>query len=387
MSFFLVCVWCLVWLDVASAGGLLRRGQKTLASFGDGGGKEGPETRPRPARRTRLTQKQMQAINFLSGGLAGTISATTTLPLEVVKTQLQSSRLGRSTRSPIAMARLIFEQQGVGGFFKGLQPMLIGIIPTRAIYFWAYGETKSVLHPRLGDSPLNHLLSAFSAGITSNTVMNPWWMVKTRFQILADKSVGQVQFGNYGELIRYIYKEEGLGGFYKGVVASYVGCIEGAIQWMAYEQLKSRLQKKADKRSENHHHSNLKRPQPSTTLPAKKGEIPASEYFLAAGMSKALAILASYPHEVVRTRMREQATNGVFRYKGFVNTLRTIAKEEGVKGLYAGMGIHLARSVPNAALMFLTFELISKALAKSVATESAAMVSVHERKKRDVHVM
>ena len=51
-------------------------------------------------------------------------------------------------------------------------------------------------------------------------------------------------------------------------------------------------------------------------------------------------------------------------------TLKTIAKEEGIRGLYSGMGIHLARSVPNAALMFLTFELISKALSKGVELQS-----------------
>ncbi len=34
-------------------------------------------------------------------------------------------------------------------------------------------------------------------------------------------------------------------------------------------------------------------------------------------------------YQVVRTRMREQAAFGAFKYKGFVNTLQTIAREEG----------------------------------------------------------
>ena len=46
----------------------------------------------------------------------------------------------------------------------------------------------------LGDGPLNHLASAFAAGITSNTLTNPLWMVKTRFQLMADTSRGQVSF-------------------------------------------------------------------------------------------------------------------------------------------------------------------------------------------------
>ena len=46
--------------------------------------------------------------------------------------------------------------------------------------------------------------------------------------------------------------------------------------------------------------------------------------------------------------------------KGFMQTLRVIAKEEGTRGLYGGMSIHLLRSVPNAAIMFVSFEVVSR---------------------------
>jgi len=57
----------------------------------------------------------------------------------------------------------------------------------------------------------------------------------------------------------------------------------------------------------------------------------------------------------VRTRLRQQGS----RYSGFTNALKIIAKEEGIKGLYGGLFLHLARSVPNAAIMFVSFELVS----------------------------
>jgi solute carrier family 25 protein 33/36 len=64
----------------------------------------------------------------------------------------------------------ILHTEGPGGFFKGIKPMLVGIIPTRAIYFWAYSTSKASLYAKFGNTPVNHLLSAFAAGIASNTV-------------------------------------------------------------------------------------------------------------------------------------------------------------------------------------------------------------------------
>ena len=59
-----------------------------------------------------------QLVNFIAGGVAGTISATATIPLEVIKTQLQSSR-----RVGASNARQVFDKilkaNGPKGFYKG----------------------------------------------------------------------------------------------------------------------------------------------------------------------------------------------------------------------------------------------------------------------------
>lgn len=133
-------------------------------------------------------------------------------------------------------------------------------------------------------------------------------MVRTRYQIIADTSLGQRAFRNYAEVVSTILKEEGPRGFFKGLTASYIGCFEGAAQWILYEKLKKNIN--ADRANK----------EPS-----------ASQLFTAAAFSKFAAICLTYPHEVVRTRLREQAANGVFKYSGFRQTLVKIAKEEGVR--------------------------------------------------------
>jgi len=37
---------------------------------------------------------------------------------------------------------------------------------------------------------------------------------------------------------------------------------------------------------------------------------------------------------------------------------KTIIREEGVRGLYSGLGAHLVRVVPNSAIMFLVYEAV-----------------------------
>ena len=51
-------------------------------------------------------------------------------------------------------------------FFKGLRPALIGIVPSKAIYFLSYSKYKEMFNRvcRVPNSDRVHLLSAVSAG-------------------------------------------------------------------------------------------------------------------------------------------------------------------------------------------------------------------------------
>jgi len=286
-------------------------------------------------------------LSFFAGGLAGSISSTITCPVEVVKTRLQSSAVAGGS-SFLKIATEIFRYEGPRGFFRGLVPTLVGIIPSRASYFWAYSTSKEWLTPRIGDSTPTHILSAIAAGITGNTITNPIWVLKTRMQLLAGQASqldGAYRQG-YGAAINLILKEEGWTGFYKGLSASYWGCSEGCIQFVAYEQIKKFLVLAENKKRKA-------RGLPEST------DLPAWQYVIGAGLSKFVATALTYPHEVARTRMREAAVKGVVKYKGMWQSLALIAREEGKAGLYAGMATHIARVVPNTAIMFLSYEVIS----------------------------
>jgi len=325
--------------DLFRGGGSTRGGASTVAATAS----------------ASMTVGQIKTLNLLSGGMAGTVASCITNPLEVIRTQLQSSsastgELAAANGNAIAIGKRIFEAQGVKGFFKGLRPTLAGIIPARSVYFFTYEQSKR----RLGNTKLlpegsvgNALISGFSAGIASNTLTNPIWMVKTRIQLLADKSVGQRAYTGYTDVIGTIFKEEGIGGFYRGITASYWGCAEGAIQFLIYEKVKKRV---LEKQNEQNELLGL----PITTQHTKLS------LFCTAALAKGVAAVITYPHEVARTRLREQAREGVFRYTGMWQAIGLVAKEEGRSGLYAGMGVHLMKVIPNSAIMFLTYEVVNR---------------------------
>jgi solute carrier family 25 protein 33/36 len=115
---------------------------------------------------------------------------------------------------------------------------------------------------------------------------------------------------------------------------------EATIQWVIYERLKKELGQRRQSK-----------------------EVEWTEYIVSASVAKLVAAVVTYPHEVVRTRMREPVTNTVqgsvvYKYRGVFQTLGVVAREEGLRGLYGGLTPHLLRVVPNAAIIFMCYEAV-----------------------------
>jgi len=77
-------------------------------------------------------------------------------------------------------------------------------------------------------------------------------------------------------------------------------------------------------------------------------------YMACGSISRMSAASIAYPHEVVRTRLREENS----RYNGLVNTFRQIVREEGWRALYGGLSVHLLRTVPNTAIIMAMYEFL-----------------------------
>lgn len=283
-------------------------------------------------------------IQLLAGGTAGTVGAIVTCPLEVIKTRLQSSAkatLNVDNHSMIKCFKIIVKNEGWKALFKGIGPNLVGNAPSRAIYFSTYSSVKRSLNRSFvnyPEHPLIHMTSAASAGFVSCTATNPIWVVKTRLQ-LSKRTI------TVRQCMTNIWKTSGFFGFYKGISASYIGISETIVNFVIYEFFKDQIKQRR-----------LQNPLNDDNF----DKYIFFQYMFASALSKSCACAIAYPHEVARTRLREEGTV----YKTFTQTLGLVLKEEGPIGLYRGLKIQLVRGIPFTAITMSTYELIVASLSQ-----------------------
>ncbi|TDL23179.1 mitochondrial NAD transporter [Rickenella mellea] len=309
--------------------------------------------------------------SMIAGAGGGLVSSVATCPLDVVKTKLQAQRAShgeRHYRGVLDTVKFILRHDGLRGLYRGLGPTILGYLPTWAIYFAVYdgiktrfgGETPGSTNvrghiypaaqvkgyqPIMREHPWSlHILSAMVAGAASTTATNPLWVIKTRFMT---QPHGEVRYRHTLDAFLTIYRTEGPRAFYRGLFPSLLGITHVAVQFPLYEQLKIWAQRDSGK-------------------PLTSGSI-----LVCSGIAKMTASVATYPHEVVRTRLQTQRRlledmkaprdpNVAPRHGGLIHTTKKIIRLEGWRGLYKGLSVNLIRTVPNSAVTMLTYELMMR---------------------------
>ncbi|KAL8766457.1 MAG: hypothetical protein Q9209_006751 [Squamulea sp. 1 TL-2023] len=348
-----------------------------------------------------ITQVQLWAVKTperyivpICGGVAGAVSGFVSCPLDVIKTKLQAqggfqipknhTKLTPAAyRGVYGTAATIWTEEGVRGMYRGLGPMLLGYVPTWAVYLTVYNKTQAFFRTKTDNWFLANVYASLSGGACSTMATNPIWVIKTRLMAQSNTSTAvnhsrpPWQYRNTLDAARKMYRAEGLLSFYSGLTPALLGLTHVAIQFPLYEVFKARFtgigvgMTETDE-DRSHHFYGLA---------------------LAVFLSKVCASTATYPHEVVRTRLQTQqrSTSDTFShnitssrtnndhgrppgsvilpkptkslpYRGTIQTCKTILLEEGWRGFYAGLGTNLIRAVPSAMTTILTFEYLKKSL-------------------------
>jgi solute carrier family 25 (mitochondrial folate transporter), member 32 len=361
---------------------------------------------PYPKLAVWSTTLSSASVNSFSGALAGVASGIVTCPLDVIKTKLQAGKMfynpglrhpgpqaGQLYHGMIGTAKTIFHREGVLGFYRGLGPMLLGYLPTWAVYMAVYDGSREYFYNHgFGDRPADkwfaRVYASITAGACSTLATNPIWVIKTRLmsQVSPSASDGARTPWNYTSTIdaaRKMYHAEGLRAFYSGLTPAMLGLTHVAIQFPLYEYFKQQF-------------TGLEMGQ----SPASSGSEAQNTLGILAAtfLSKVCATTATYPHEVLRTRLQtqqrhlhpESTSNGVSghhhsqaiprnrgkrigntdgsayqpRYHGVIKSCRIILREEGWRAFYNGLGTNMVRAVPAAMTTMLTYESIKGAIGR-----------------------
>ncbi|XP_030640433.1 solute carrier family 25 member 32b [Chanos chanos] len=283
-------------------------------------------------------------IENLAAGLSGGVVSTLVLhPLDLVKIRFAVSD-GLALRPKYAgmfhCMRSIWQQEGLRGLYQGVTPNIWGAGASWGLYFFFYNAIKAYTKEgRQAElSPTEHMLSAAQAGAMTLCITNPIWVTKTRLVLQYNADPSTKQYKGMVDALVKIYRQEGVPGLYRGFVPGLFGTSHGALQFMAYEELKREYNKYRKMQSD-----------------AKLNPL---EYITMAALSKIFAVATTYPYQVVRARLQDQHN----KYNGVLDVIGRTWRNEGPLGFYKGMVPNLIRVTPACCITFVVYENVSRFL-------------------------
>ncbi|TFY81880.1 hypothetical protein EWM64_g2129 [Hericium alpestre] len=213
----------------------------------------------------------------------------------------------------------IIKREGIVGLYSGLNSSLLGVAVTNGNPIWVVQTSQAV-----------HTMNTPSDECSSPAPKKPG-MLDTAAQIL---------------------RTGGFAGLWRGIGPALVLVINPVLQYTVFEQLKNTLVRRRRARAV-----------PGGTV------LTDLDFFILGALSKLVATGITYPYIVVKSRL-QGGHAGAQRYRSTLHGLQTIVKEEGIDGLYKGVGSKLTQSVLTAAILFAgqrrIFEITKRAISPVV---------------------
>ena len=308
---------------------------------------------------------------------------------------------------------------GVAALYYGLSSMLFSLGTSNFVYFYWYAQlqrqalrAKRRFRARAGRptadvslGPTANLACASVAGVLNVLGTTPLWVAYMRLQRAQLEARANPQHPTEDDphtthkrdttvppppppppppkgvlaTLAKVYREEGVAALWKGTVPSLVLVSNPAVQFACYDTLKRWL--RAYRRATARGFS-------GGSSAARAAHLSSAEYFLLGAVAKAVATWVTFPLQIAQTRLRAARkhverrrrlssggsdvadgggggeTDGRFsyEYKGTVDCLQQIYREEGVRGLFKGIDAKLWQTVLTASFMFVAYERILRAI-------------------------
>ncbi|KAF8626521.1 hypothetical protein AX15_004826 [Amanita polypyramis BW_CC] len=158
-------------------------------------------------------------VPLAAGTLARTAITSLTSPLELIRTNLQSTPLSpdkpHTLRSVLSSVRNLVHRHGVLLLWRGLGPTLWRDVPFSGIYWASYESAKKAFRRRGRDGAWIAFVSGAASGMFAAVITSPFDVLKTRRQsLLMSSSHGRI-LGTTSLLFKVI-RTEGVPALFAG---------------------------------------------------------------------------------------------------------------------------------------------------------------------------
>jgi hypothetical protein len=283
-----------------------------------------------------VEKKFSTSVDLLSGGAGAALSKTMLAPIQrvVVLKQLGEHK-GKSNLQLIQ--HIAKEGDGIKAFFRGNLISCLQRFPYSGIQLVVYGKLKHFFqdlaglndgHSNAESLTAKFIMKAGAGGIAatvSGTIIYPADVVRTRIMS------GNPKYRGIRTTCSAIWQETPWN-FYRGLGASLTQRVPDIlINFAVYESLRYYMEE----------------------LGYRKNVC----VFSGSAAAAVTAVAVSFPLDVIKRRLALAGSGKDTRiHNGILALGRTILREDGIRGLYAGAGTECIRCVPQVALMWFSIE-------------------------------
>jgi len=220
-------------------GGLLGMGKSTLSAGLFFTGLENAHVITKEFRNIKYIPANV--IDFFNACCTKAITTFIINPITVVKTRFEVVGVNEYTSIRHAVES-IYQKEGMKGFYKGILTTLMRDVPFSGIQYSSYKFCldiyKNYLNPSHNpfDSPLLISFIGAISGVYAVMLTYPFDNLRVRLQCY---DMSNLQIKGLFDLIRQIYREEGIKGYYLGYLPRLMKkAASSALTWTLYESVR-----------------------------------------------------------------------------------------------------------------------------------------------------
>jgi len=328
-----------------------------------------PHLHPSPP--STQSTEALKDITF--GSLAGLIGKIIEHPFDTVKVRLQSQSLHRPLYSgPYDCVRTSIHQDGLASLYRGISAPLFGAAIETSSLFFSYRIAQDALAAtiysgtdrRAGEAlPLGALAAcgAMSGAFTS-LLLTPIELVKCQMQVplaISSSAPAHHRPGPW-RIISSVFGTHGILGFWHGQLGTLIRETGGSAAWFgSYEGVGALFRRWNNAAAARHAGPHRPSSSSSSTSP-----LPIHQQLLAGAAAGISYNFVFFPADTIKSRMQTEGMAVAGTADGgrgsnrqtFWTSGKALWAQQGLKGMYRGCGITVARAAPSSAFIFAVYE-------------------------------